>query len=61
MELVDGSSIAELIASHTEKKQRISERVIREILLSISHALYYIHKKKNITHRDLTPSNVPAP
>jgi hypothetical protein len=58
MELVDGSSIAELISSHSEKKERISERVVRELVLSISHALYYIHRKKNITHRDLTPSNV---
>ena len=58
MELVDGSSVAELIASHTEKKQRISERVIREFFVSISHALYYIHKKKNITHRDLKPANI---
>ena len=32
--------------------------MVRELLLSISHALYYIHKKKCITHRDLTPSNV---
>jgi len=38
--------------------ERISERDIREMMLSISHALYYIHKKKMITHRDLTPSNV---
>jgi NIMA (never in mitosis gene a)-related kinase len=58
MELVDGASIAQLISSQTEKKESISERVVRELLLSISHALYYIHKKKCITHRDLTPSNV---
>ena len=58
LQLIDGSSIAELISSHTEKQTRISERVVRELMLTISHALYYIHKKKNITHRDLTPSNI---
>ena len=31
---------------------------MREILVALCHALYYMHKKKNITHRDLTPSNV---
>lgn len=36
----------------------IAEKQIREIMLQICHALYYIHKKKNITHRDLTPANI---
>ena len=28
------------------------------VQVHICHALYYIHKKKNITHRDLTPNNI---
>jgi NIMA (never in mitosis gene a)-related kinase len=58
MELVEGTSLLELINSHAEKKQLIPERKIREIVVQILHALYYIHKKKSITHRDLTPSNI---
>ena len=58
MELVEGTSLLELINSHAEKKQLIAERKIREIAVQVLHALYYIHKKKNITHRDLTPSNI---
>jgi len=58
MELVEGSSLMELINSHSGKNQRIPERNIRDLLIQICHGLYYIHKKKNITHRDLTPSNI---
>ena len=58
MELVEGTSLLELINSHAEKKQLIPERKIREIAVQVLHALYYMHKKKGITHRDLTPSNI---
>ncbi|EKX44952.1 hypothetical protein GUITHDRAFT_139244 [Guillardia theta CCMP2712] len=50
MELVEGSSLMELINSHSGKNQRIPERNIRDLLIQICHGLYYIHKKKNITH-----------
>jgi hypothetical protein len=55
---VEGSNVMEVVTSHAEKGVRIPERRIREWLVQICHALYYIHKKKNITHRDLTPNNI---
>lgn len=58
MELVEGSSLMELITSHIEKSQRIPERAVRQLLIPLCHALYYIHKKKNIAHRDMKPQNI---
>jgi serine/threonine protein kinase len=58
MELVEGSSLMELINSHIEKNQRIPEKRVRQLLVPLCHALYYIHKKKKITHRDMKPQNI---
>ena len=48
----------ELINSHIEKNQRIPEKRVRQLLVPLCHALYYIHKKKKITHRDMKPQNI---
>ena len=58
MELVEGSTLMELINSHIEKNQRIPEKRVRQLLVPLCHALYYIHKKKKITHRDMKPQNI---
>jgi NIMA (never in mitosis gene a)-related kinase len=41
-----------------EKKESIPENKVWDIFFEICMALLYIHKKKNIIHRDLTPSNI---
>ena len=58
MELLDGSSLADLIISQSEKKIPIKEDVIWKILIQMVAALRYLHTIKHIVHRDIAPSNI---
>ncbi len=41
-----------------EKKELFKEERIWNIVIQLVLALKYLHKEKNIVHRDLTPNNV---
>ncbi|CDW74066.1 serine threonine-protein kinase nek10 [Stylonychia lemnae] len=58
MELLDGISLADFILSQTEKKQRVKEEIVWNILTQLSAALRYLHVEKRVVHRDLAPSNI---
>jgi serine/threonine protein kinase len=58
MELLDGVSLADYILSQSEKKHRIKEEVVWNILTQLCAALRYLHDVKRIVHRDLAPSNI---
>ena len=58
MELLDGVSLADFIISHSEKKHKVKEEVIWNILTQLCGALKYLHDIKRIVHRDLAPSNI---
>nr|XP_039262607.1 serine/threonine-protein kinase Nek10-like [Styela clava] len=59
MELIEGASLQEHFNALIEKKQNGMEadRVWR-VLIQLCLALRYLHKEKNIVHRDLTPGNI---
>ena len=58
MELLDGVSLADYILSQSEKKHRVKEEVVWNILTQLCAALRYLHDVKRIVHRDLAPSNI---
>jgi serine/threonine protein kinase len=57
-ELVRGTTLLDHINAASEKRESIPENKVWDIFFEICMALLYIHKKKNIIHRDLTPSNI---
>jgi len=58
MELLDGNSLADFIFSQSEKKHKVKEEVIWNIVIQLVAALRYLHEDKKIVHRDLAPSNI---
>jgi NIMA (never in mitosis gene a)-related kinase len=58
MELVEGATLLDHLNSLTEKGQTMAESRIWAYFTQICLALRYIHKEKNVVHRDLTPSNI---
>lgn len=58
MELLDGVSLADYILSQSEKKHRVKEEVVWNILTQLCAALRYLHDVKRIVHRDLAPANI---
>ena len=58
MELVEGATLLDHINSLTEKGGSMAEQRIWAIFTQICLALRYVHKEKNVVHRDLTPSNI---
>jgi NIMA (never in mitosis gene a)-related kinase 10 len=58
MELLDGVSLADYILSQSEKKHKVKEEVVWQILTQLCAALRYLHDYKRIVHRDLAPSNI---
>jgi serine/threonine protein kinase len=58
MELLDGYSLADYIISQSEKKQRVKESIVWQVLIQLTAALRYLHVEKRIIHRDLAPGNV---
>jgi len=57
-ELVRGTTLLDHINAASEKRESIPENKVWDIFFEICMALLYIHKKRNIIHRDLTPSNI---
>ncbi|KAL5007557.1 hypothetical protein ScPMuIL_016363 [Solemya velum] len=58
MSLIEGAPLADHFTSLKEKKERFPEGRIWNIFLQMVLALRYLHKEKNIVHRDLTPNNI---
>ena len=57
IELIEGMTLAEYIASTTEKHQKLSEDKVWDILIQLSEALRYLHAEKHVVHRDIAPTN----
>ena len=58
MELLEGIPLAEHFNYCKEKGETISEERVWKITIQITLALRYLHKEKQIVHRDLTPNNI---
>lgn len=58
MEIIEGMSLSQRIHSLKERSENFVESKIWNIFIQILLALKYLHKDKNIVHRDLTPNNV---
>jgi len=58
IELIDGMTLAEYIASVSEKHQTIPEEEIWNIFIQLCEALHYLHVEKHIVHRDIAPTNI---
>ena len=58
MELVEGATLLDHLNSLTEKSQSMPESRIWSFFTQMCLALRYIHKEKQVVHRDLTPSNI---
>jgi NIMA (never in mitosis gene a)-related kinase len=58
IELIDGMTLAEYIASVSEKHQTIPEEEVWNIFIQLCEALRYLHIEKRVVHRDIAPTNV---
>lgn len=58
MELVEGATLLDHLNSLAEKGQTMPEDRIWSFFTQMCLALRYIHKEKQVVHRDLTPSNI---
>jgi serine/threonine protein kinase len=58
MELIDGTPLSQHMRTLKEKKELWREENIWQMFIQIVLALKYLHKEKNIVHRDLTPNNI---
>jgi len=58
MELIDGASLSQHVRILKEKKQRWPEEKIWNLFIQTVLALKYLHKEKQIVHRDLTSNNI---
>ena len=58
MELLEGTSLADCITTMAEKGSRFTETRIWKIFLQLVLALRYLHKEKQVVHRDLSPANI---
>ncbi|TNN11850.1 Serine/threonine-protein kinase Nek10 isoform 1 [Schistosoma japonicum] len=58
MELLDGVSLTELLASFKEKSIHLVESRIWDIFIQLVLGLRYLHKEKKILHRDLSSNNI---
>lgn len=57
MEYATEGDLSHLIEDHKERKERVSESVIWNIILNLSGGLEYLHKNK-VIHRDIKPANI---
>jgi NIMA (never in mitosis gene a)-related kinase len=57
MEFAEGGDISMLIEQAKQRKKRIGESLIWNLLLHIADGLEYLHKN-NIIHRDIKPANI---
>ena len=58
MELIDGAPLSQHVRTLKEKQECWPEEKIWNLFIQIVLALKYLHKEKNIVHRDLTSNNV---
>uniref|UniRef100_A0A1I8J9C8 Protein kinase domain-containing protein n=1 Tax=Macrostomum lignano TaxID=282301 RepID=A0A1I8J9C8_9PLAT len=58
MELIEGASLMEFFVSMREKGLKFEEDRVWFIFVQIVLALRYLHKEKDIVHRDLSPNNI---
>ncbi|KAG1659630.1 Serine/threonine-protein kinase Nek10 [Nymphon striatum] len=58
MEFIDGLSLQHILNSLKCKGLNMKEKNIMKICIQLLSALRYLHKDKNIVHRDLTPNNI---
>lgn len=58
MELIDGTPLSQHFVTLKEKNEQWSEDKIWNLFIQIVLALKYLHKEKNIVHRDLTSNNI---
>ncbi|CAP25753.1 LOW QUALITY PROTEIN: Protein CBR-NEKL-4, partial [Caenorhabditis briggsae] len=58
MDLIQGSSLRDLIITMKEKKSNFEEKKIWAVVVQMMLALRYLHKEKQIVHRDLKPNNI---
>ncbi|CAL9706383.1 unnamed protein product [Knipowitschia caucasica] len=58
MELINGVPLAEYLNSLKEKNQSFTEQRVWNIFIQMCLALRYLHREKNIVHRDLSPNNI---
>jgi serine/threonine protein kinase len=58
MELIDGTPLSQHFRTLKEKKENWCEDKVWTLFIQIVLALKYLHKEKNIVHRDLTSNNI---
>jgi len=58
MELIDGLPLSYFISKYKNEFERFTETRIWNIVIQIVLALKYLHKDKNIIHRDLSSNNI---
>lgn len=58
MDLIAGTSLRDHINATKEKGQKFSEDRIWHLIVQAILALRYLHKEKQIWHRDLNPNNI---
>lgn len=58
MELIDGESLSDYIASIKEKGQRLVEGQIWRLFIEMCSGIRYLHLEKKVVHRDFTPPNI---
>lgn len=58
MELLEGTSLIDHVTSLAERGSKFTEARIWKIFLQLVLALRYLHKEKQVVHRDLSPANL---
>ena len=58
MELIDGTPLSQHLRTLKEKQELWPEEKIWNLFIQIVLALKYLHKEKQIVHRDLTSNNI---
>jgi serine/threonine protein kinase len=58
IEYINGGSLEDLLLENIEKKRRINEKRIWDLLVQSLSGLLYLHEKRKIIHRDIKPDNL---
>jgi NIMA (never in mitosis gene a)-related kinase len=58
MELIDGTPLSQHLRTLKERQELWAEDKVWNLFIQIVLALKYLHKEKNIVHRDLTGNNI---
>ena len=58
IEYINGGSLEDLLKENIDKKKRIDEKTLWDLMIQSLSGLLYLHEKRKIIHRDIKPDNL---